>query len=1396
MPAINVARTDTFEIQRQKINDIGTQIFNISQGGSDLSTGILKLGDGTKPVPSLAFTSAADLGLYKSGIGRLGFVSNGKNIIDFETSLVQIYKDFKFTKRELTTEGLTKTSAGSGYDIGTYTDIALQGGSGSGAIISADVIAFNGSIGNNGLNYNEGTYNSVALVGGNGSGATGSFVVEGIDGNISDPGSGYTDGNYVDVPLQGGTGSGATANIDVGAGEVGQCEIILNGQNYVNGDVLTVNASDVGGTGSGFQFTVNTTPGVIQNFTFEDQGSGYQTGDVLNLPGVITGVTGNTNGQVTGVSTTLSDLSAVITVASTTGILAGMQVNTEDGSVGNLAEQTTVQSVDSATQITLSAIPSSPGTASLAFQSVGGLTEIVVSSIAGLVVNSTISVTAGTGSIPATATVSSINAEFNTITISEDATQAGPVTLSFTPPFGVGTTSWFYTVADTGVVDSFTITSGGIGYDVGDQLSINNTLLSQPITYTVTASDLTELVLQGTVSSSAYSVGNTITITTGEGDTDTVVRQIYTSGGNISSMLVDVVSTANGDAVSGGNTVDTATDTKRFFIDTGNGAAITPDLTLYAGSKYIFDTSQLSSHVFVLSKFRDGTYSPSLITGVSTTLSDASDQITVTSTAGILAGMSVTTTGGTGSLAGNTTVESVIDATTIQLSEIPTTSGSATLQFSGNDYEDGVQQTGNGLEISVSETTPTLYYYCSNHPDMGGKDNDEATITINQNNPKVFGSGLLFTATTITSQDLIVNDIDTGTVTAVTFTGTTANLSGFTATGTGSVQNLTATGSVSTPILTSSYGIDVNASSFDVNADVTVGLNFTLDKLTGDLATTGELKTTDSLNVNDQLLITNSVISSSSGQDIEMTPATGQVAKVNGTTAFKIPSGTTADRPTTSLDGYIRFNSETAQYEGYSAGSSSWSSLGGVRDLDGNTYILAEETVGANDNTLYFFNDATNTLKLTPSFLDFRSVKKISSGKLGLPAFSEWTSNTPVSVDDYIKYRNNLYRVTGAGTTGSSGNEPTHTTGAENNGSAQLTWHSSAVDPLTFEEVSEIRIGPNKDCSLIVGSELKLDDNTISTSVQDLVIQPNAGKQVIVDSVTHFRIPAGNNNQKSIAPAGPGSIRFNTEIQQFEGYSGANWSSLGGVRDVDGNTYIIPETAPAANENILYFYNNNSNTLQLSASALDFTNIDTITTSGGNTLAINTEIFTLNSLDTTIDNSDASSSFISTTKQYLDLGLSSGLNVDPVLRLDNQGDVYFNTTFGTGSFNGVKIFDGDLKEFELADYAIRTFTFSLIKGGSESSAVVLYNTSTAKGCKVTALSKSSSGKRSMAEYNVIDNGTDIFHNEYGSLNTSLDQFTAAFDFTGSSEPRVTFTLSNDHATSDIVNFTVLVQEIK
>jgi len=91
MPAINVARTDTFEQQRVKINNIGSQVFNITQGGSDLATGNLKLGDGTKTIPSLGFTSDISLGLYKPSNATIGFVASSKILADIGISGISCY---------------------------------------------------------------------------------------------------------------------------------------------------------------------------------------------------------------------------------------------------------------------------------------------------------------------------------------------------------------------------------------------------------------------------------------------------------------------------------------------------------------------------------------------------------------------------------------------------------------------------------------------------------------------------------------------------------------------------------------------------------------------------------------------------------------------------------------------------------------------------------------------------------------------------------------------------------------------------------------------------------------------------------------------------------------------------------------------------------------------------------------------------------------------------------------------------------------------------------------------------------------------------------------------------------------------------------------------------------
>ena len=55
-----------------------------------------------------------------------------------------------------------------------------------------------------------------------------------------------------------------------------------------------------------------------------------------------------------------------------------------------------------------------------------------------------------------------------------------------------------------------------------------------------------------------------------------------------------------------------------------------------------------------------------------------------------------------------------------------------------------------------------------------------------------------------------------------------------------------------------------------------------------------------------------------------------------------------------------------------------------------------------------------------------------------------------------------------------------------------------------------------------------------------------------------------------------GSIRFNSDDGQFEGYDGLAWAGLGGVIDVDQNTKITAEDSPGADNNQLKFFTGGS----------------------------------------------------------------------------------------------------------------------------------------------------------------------------------------------------------------------------
>ena len=289
-------------------------------------------------------------------------------------------------------------------------------------------------------------------------------------------------------------------------------------------------------------------------------------------------------------------------------------------------------------------------------------------------------------------------------------------------------------------------------------------------------------------------------------------------------------------------------------------------------------------------------------------------------------------------------------------------------------------------------------------------------------------------------------------------------------------------------------------------------------------------------------------------------------------------------------------------------------------------------------------------------------------------------------------------------------------------------------------------------------------------------------------------LPVGDTNQRGVAAQG--SVRFNTTNSTYEGYDGTNWGSLGGVKDVDQNTYIIPELSAGSDENILYFYNNGTNTMRLSESALDFTNIDTITTQNSN-LDIQAETVTFNNVTATIDASTGrNSTFIHTTKDNLDFGLSVGINVDPLLRLDNNGDIYVNKAFGTGSFDGLKLISSSFDSFELIDLRIDTQDIQLIKGGTNSGAATLYDPTNDTGSRVTvSIHNQTTGDKEMIEYHVIDKGSDIYHTDISNLNTGTNLVTSVFDFDAQNNVRVTFTLT-DLTIGDVVNITVVSNTFK
>ena len=114
-------------------------------------------------------------------------------------------------------------------------------------------------------------------------------------------------------------------------------------------------------------------------------------------------------------------------------------------------------------------------------------------------------------------------------------------------------------------------------------------------------------------------------------------------------------------------------------------------------------------------------------------------------------------------------------------------------------------------------------------------------------------------------------------------------------------------------------------------------------------------------------------------------------ATFTGNTAVKLPVGGTGDRPT-ALQGHIRYNTDSSQFEGYNG--SNWSGLGGVIDVDQDTYISAENTSGSDNDELKFFTAGNLALTVT-STGQVKAETEIAID--GVQVMTTATSNTTVT---------------------------------------------------------------------------------------------------------------------------------------------------------------------------------------------------------------------------------------------------------------------------------------------------------------------------------------------------------------------------------------------------------------
>ena len=196
-------------------------------------------------------------------------------------------------------------------------------------------------------------------------------------------------------------------------------------------------------------------------------------------------------------------------------------------------------------------------------------------------------------------------------------------------------------------------------------------------------------------------------------------------------------------------------------------------------------------------------------------------------------------------------------------------------------------------------------------------------------------------------------------------------------------------------------------------------------------------------------------------------------------------------------------------------------------------------------------------------------------------------SNQKIDVWNVDNLTMNGNSITSTDTNGDINIDPNGTGAINITGPTNQTGDLAVAGQLTINGALA-QTGTSSVTGILNVDNLRLDGNTMSSTDTNgnINLAPNGTGETIVNSTSSIKIPVGTTAQRPSNSTG--QIRFNTTDGRFEGYDGNAWAGLGGVVDVDQDTFIRAETAPTNDNDDLEFFTGGTKRATMSTSGMIF----------------------------------------------------------------------------------------------------------------------------------------------------------------------------------------------------------------